>query len=335
VPTVESDFTSVVEVGFPVGQSRWWHTEGGAIQRVLAEHYGAEVAGHALSPSVDPNRLRAELRLAAPELTELTDRVRAAFDRRRACAVLVPRLEVAELDTDDKRKAVFAFASLIGDPTANLPFEQVLWDVCNNSETATRHTSFSENDREADYHTDNGALRVPERFFLLYAVRAASCGGGVSMIRDGRVLIEQLRQTPGGRATVELLTEAVVPRRVPKAFQAYADVASDGYKYTPILARSEAEPPLWRWRKDRVYQGLAKYPRYATPELCRAVDLVADLLEHGADQVRQTIPTDGLLVVNNHIALHGRTAFTDQRRHLFRLRFHEPAADPQARGSTG
>ena len=54
----------------------------------------------------------------------------------------------------------------------------VLWDVQHQGGDATGHTSFSENDREAHYHADNGELRVPERFFLLYVVREAGCGGG-------------------------------------------------------------------------------------------------------------------------------------------------------------
>jgi alpha-ketoglutarate-dependent taurine dioxygenase len=58
-----------------------------------------------------------------------------------------------------------------------------------------------------------------------------------------------------------------------------------------------------------------------------ALDTLIELLEHGADEIRLVIPTDGLLIINNHIALHGRTAFTDPERHLLRLRFHEaPAA---------
>jgi alpha-ketoglutarate-dependent taurine dioxygenase len=40
--------------------------------------------------------------------------------------------------------------------------------------------------------------------------------------------------------------------------------------------------------------------------------------------MRAMVPTDGVIVVNNHIALHGRTAFTDTTRHLLRIRFHEP-----------
>jgi hypothetical protein len=107
-----------------------------------------------------------------------------------------------------------------------------------------------------------------------------------------------------------------VSRRVPRAFHQYADVAADGYKYSPILATSLNDPPLWRWRKDRVYGGLAKHPEYATDEVRQAVDdLVTRTLEQENDQLRYVMPTDGLLVVNNHLALHGRTAFTDPARH--------------------
>jgi alpha-ketoglutarate-dependent taurine dioxygenase len=40
------------------------------------------------------------------------------------------------------------------------------------------------------------------------------------------------------------------------------------------------------------------------------------------------VPTDGVLIIDNHIALHGRTEFQDSSRHLFRIRFHDPA-DPE------
>jgi hypothetical protein len=67
------------------------------------------------------------------------------------------------------------------------------------------------------------------------------------------------------------------------------------------------------------------------PAVRAALDLVIDELDHGPDEIVLTIPTDGLLLVNNHIALHGRAAFTDPDRHLLRLRFHTPADPPPAR----
>jgi alpha-ketoglutarate-dependent taurine dioxygenase len=53
---------------------------------------------------------------------------------------------------------------------------------------------------------------------------------------------------------------------------------------------------------------------------------VIEQLANGPGEIRQVIPTDGILIIDNHIALHGRTAFTDPRRHLLRLHFHEPPA---------
>jgi hypothetical protein len=319
MPTTSS-IKSVVQLEVNNEQS-WWAMEGDSIRATLIDHYGADIAGEALPPPHDPADLRARLREVAPWLTALTDRTRRAFDEDQASAVMIPALGLSRADVDDKRKGVFALAVLLGDPTANIPFDHVLWDVRNRGSESSGHTSFSENDHKAGYHTDNGALPIPERFFLLYAVRAAQCGGGVSLIRDGRVVKEQLAQTPEGRAAVRLLTETKLPRRIPEAFHKYGYVDSDGYQYAPVLS----EKPMWRWRKYGILKGIAAHPEYETPEVRQAVDTVIELLQNGPDEVRQVIPTDGLLIINNHVALHGRTAFTDPERHLLRLRFHEPS----------
>jgi hypothetical protein len=315
-----ASYPSLIEINANENQD-WWAAEGSTIRAVLRECYGTECSGAVLTPSSDPGGLRARLRAAAPMLAELTDRVREAFDAQHACTVLVPHLGLREVDVDTKRIGVFAFASLIGNPSANIPFAEVFWDVRNNGDSATRHSSFSENDREAVYHTDNGALQVPERFFLLYAVRAANCGGGVSMIRDARILVRELQKTPQGRDAVQVLIDSPIPRRIPKAFRDYAHGLVNGYQHVPVFAGT----PLVRWRTDKIYDGLAKRPEFATPAVTKAVDMLNDLLQNTPAEIHQTVPTDGVIIINNHIALHGRTAFTDPQRHLLRLRFHQPS----------
>jgi alpha-ketoglutarate-dependent taurine dioxygenase len=318
--TMTTSFNSIVLLETNGERSSWWATEKDAIRATLVDHYGADVAGEALTPPHDPAALRARLREVAPRLTGLTDRIRSAFDVDEACAVMVPELGLRELGIDDKRKCVFALAVLLGDPTANIPFDQVLWDVKDRGDESSGHTSFSENDLKAGYHTDSGKLPIPERFFLLYAVRAAQCGGGVSLIRDGRVVRSQLEETPEGRAAVRLLTEMELPRRVPEAFKKYANISPDGYLYAPVLA----EKPMWRWRMKSIRRGVDAHPEYQTPEVRQALDAVIEQLTNGPGEIRLVIPTDGILIINNHITLHGRTAFTDPERHLLRLRFHEP-----------
>jgi hypothetical protein len=165
---------------------------------------------------------------------------------------------------------------------------------------------------------------MPEHFFFLYSVQAARCGGGVSLLRDGRVLKKQLEETPEGRAAIQLLTETDLPRRIPKAFHAYSEVSPDGYLYAPVLS----ETPMWRWRQGGIRRGIAAHPECGTAEIREALDTLIHLLEHGPEEIRLVIPTDGILIIDNHIALHGRTAFTDPERHLLRLRFHEAPATP-------
>jgi hypothetical protein len=313
--------TSIVELDI-AGERSWWATEKDGILAALSDHYGGDVAGEDLAPPRDPAALRARLREVAPRLAALTDRIRRAFDHDQAAGVLIPELGLGEADLDGKRKGAFALAVLLGDPTANIPFNHVIWDVRNRGDESSGHTSFSENDRKANYHTDNGSIPIPERFFFLYAVRAAACGGGLSLLRDGRVIKKQLEETPEGRAAVQLLSETKLPRRIPEAFKQYGDVADDGYLYAPVLA----ETPMWRWRKNGIRRGIAAHPEYQTPEVEQALEAVLDKIDNGPDEIRLVIPTDGILIINNHIALHGRTAFSDSERHLLRVRLHEPTA---------
>jgi hypothetical protein len=209
---------AVVEIELGDDQRTWWAFEGAGVRGVLADHYDVPVTGDALPPSRDPARLRSQLLSAAPRLATLTERIRVAFGRDQACAVLIPQLGLGQLGLDDRRKGVFALAALLGDLTANIPLGHVVWDVRDQGGDASGHTSFSESDRRADYHTDNGALPIPEHFFLLYAVRAAACGGGVSLLRDARLVKHQLEATPAGRQAVRVLTETTFPRRIPRAF---------------------------------------------------------------------------------------------------------------------
>lgn len=311
---------SVVKLG--AGNARkWWKPEHNAIHAAFKDHYGTDLAPGLLPPPPDPAALRARLRQDAPQLTALTDRIRHAFEVDQACAVLIPKLGMGSMGVDDKRRGIFALSVLLGDPTATIPFDHVLWDVRNQGENTSGHTSFSENDRKADYHTDNGTVPIPENFFLLYAIRAASCGGGVSLLRDARIVKKQLEETEEGRAAVRLLSETTVPRKVPLEFRPYGDVSSEGFLFAPVFS----DRPMVRWRKNGIRRGVAANPEYDTPEMRQALDLMTEALHDGPGEIQLTIPTDGLLVINNHVALHGRTAFTDPERHLLRLRFHAPA----------
>jgi alpha-ketoglutarate-dependent taurine dioxygenase len=299
-----------------------WAIEGSSVETTLAEYYGAEVAGSQLSPPRDPAELRTRLRESAPRLAELTDHIRTQFDDG-ACGIFISKLGLAHLEVDQRRKAVFALAVMLGDVTETEPVDhRVVWDVRPQEAELRKFSMFSESDTEAAYHTDSTIVPIPERYFLLYAVQQAECGGGLSTLRDGRAVKEELEQTPDGRVALRVLTDTALPVRIPKAFRKkYGVTAKDGYSYVPVFA----EKPMWRWRKDKIEQGLVAHPECATPDVRKALDTVADLLANRPG-VRKPLPTDGIVIIDNHVAFHGRTAFTDLKRHLLRIRFQEPAA---------
>jgi alpha-ketoglutarate-dependent taurine dioxygenase len=320
--------TGIVE--FDIGDR---DIETDAVSTVLADYYGDDVRGAALTPPGDPADLRARLAGAAPQLAEIAHGVRGAFGTG-ACGVFVPRLGLAALDLDRRRESVFALAVLLGNVTETEPADhRVLWDVKAAPADARRFSKFSQDSGEAQYHTDSTIVPVPERFFLLYAVRQAGCGGGLSTLQDGRGVKHRLEQTPAGRRAIQTLTRTHLPIRIPRSFRKkYGSTAADGYSYTPVLA----DKPMWRWRKDKIEQGLAEHPWCATPEVREALDTVSAVLADPTGEFRVALPTDALVIINNHVAFHGRTAFTDPDRHLLRIRFHDVTeTDPQTWRGTG
>lgn len=314
----DTSFTSVVELG----NTEPLATDLALVGPVLEEFYGPGALGESLTVPADHAGLRDRLRTAAPRLAELAERVRRTFAED-ACAILVHDLGLAQLDIDEQRKAMFAFAVLMGDVTFAHPVQnRVVWDVMDKGTPQVgtpKYSSFSENDQEAEYHTDASFAINPDRYFLLYSARQANCGGGQTFLADGRVLLRELDATPEGREAVRVLSEVKLPMRVPKAFRRDGNAEQDGYMYRPLIA----DEPLWRFRKDKVEKGLVAKSEKVGAEVRDAFDVVYRQLLERTDEYHDVIPTDAVLIVDNHLALHGRNAFADSGRHLLRIRFHQ------------
>jgi alpha-ketoglutarate-dependent taurine dioxygenase len=301
-----------------------WSSEAGKIRLVLEEYFGADITASMLPPPDDHAELRSRLRSAAPLLARLGEGVSGLFALG-AGGVRIAPLGLGELPVDQKRECVYALAEVIGDVTETEPVNhRVLWDLRALPEENREYSKFSQADGEAQYHTDSTIVPVPERYFMLYAVQQANCGGGLSMFQDGRIIKQRLEQTPEGREAVRVLTTTRLPLRIPKAFRAkYGYTEKDGYTYVTMMSN---EKPLWRWRRDKIEQGLNKHPEYATPAVRKALATVDAQLASSIDEVLQVLPTDGIVIMDNHVAFHGRTAFTDKGRHLLRIRFQEAGA---------
>lgn len=224
-------------------------------------------------------------------------------------------LGMADADIASKRHLLYALAHLVGRPTATDPRDRrALWDIKAREYHGDYFPTFSEHDREADHHTDTQYYPNPERYLLLYAVRAARCGGGLNTFATGEAILNRLGDIPAGRDALRLLSGTDLPFRIPSAF---ADSDEPQFTWAPVIA----EVPLLRFRSDTLFDGERHFPALDWARLRAALDLFV-----AAAQSVQTEPAlladDELVFVNNHETLHARTAFSDADRHLIRIRMH-------------
>ncbi len=230
-------------------------------------------------------------------------------------AVEVDHIGLAELPLRAKRQVLFALANLIGEPTGTDPHKRlVLWDVKPRPVPPGHFATFSEHDGEAQFHTDTQYYPNPERFFFLYTVHAARCGGGTSYFADATDVIRRMTRTASGRRAFAALSNIPVPFRIPSAF-AHGDEPE--FTWAPIIAAV----PLIRFREDTLLKCETCFPDVPWPEIKTALACFNEAAAYAATP-RAVLPDDSIVFVNNHEALHARTEFRDQDRHLIRVRLN-------------
>jgi hypothetical protein len=259
-------------------------------------------------------QLRADIADASPRLAELAHRLRKSMNAF-GCGALLEGVGALGLDAQSRAMLVYALALCLGEPTAtDRRQRRVIWDVKPRHLQADYFATYSEHDREAAFHTDTQYYPMPERYFVLYTMQAARCGGGRSVVRDARALREQLN-APATRWVARVL-EQPLPFRVPAAF-----VTSDRPEAVQAtLAPVFADTPFIRYRYDTLLSGLQKFAAYDSRDVRQALDAFNSVLLDGKKTAEFFMPSDALLLIDNHHVLHARTAFQDPMRHLLRIR---------------
>lgn len=205
--------------------------------------------------------------------------------------------EVAAGDKD----AMKAIAQSLGKPSHR--DGGPLWPVMARSSIGT----FSMTREHADLHTDSTFHRRPERHFLLFCVVPAECGGGTNQLLRLSDAVDGIED--GGFVTsadVRSLRQATWSWESPKVFQ---------------RSRTSSEPPRQavlasngtvRWRSDNL--------RVETPEQARTAEHFRDYLNSHAAVEAVLLNAGDVLYCDNIRVLHGRRAFQDPRRLLYRAR---------------
>jgi alpha-ketoglutarate-dependent taurine dioxygenase len=272
-------------------------------------------------PHPDEVALRQELKEVST-LRRLAERIRALGSN----GLVLHNLGLEGLPEERRNAVLYALTLMLGYPTStDQRTGRVAWDVKARPETGIdgRFVTFSERVGSADMHTDSSFYPMPEESFILYVVNSAQCQGGHSILIDADDIYTTLHRTTEGAAAFELLRTTPVPFRVPAVYAA-GDDNVEIYE-APVFG-----PPVragdrftMRWRYDAIKKGLAARPDLSSPALEDAVELMHRVAEQEAPRFMEQLPTDTLMLADNHRMLHGRTTYTDERRHLIRIRMSD------------
>jgi len=297
-----------------------WGNDLNTIFKILSNRFNS-FNENGFYPHPDEVALRQELKEVAT-LRKLADHIRTLD----ANGVVLHSLGLAGLAEDRRNAALYALTLMLGYPTStDQRTGRVAWDVKARPETGIdgRFVTFSERVGSADMHTDSSFYPMPEEQFILYVVNAAQCDGGHSILIDADDIFHSLHRTPEGAAAFELLSSMPVPFRVPAVYAA-------GDDQMEIHIAQVFGPPVrkddmftMRWRYDSIKKGLAARPDLSSPELEKAVEVMHHVAEREAARFMEQLPTDTLMLADNHRMLHGRTTYTDEHRHLIRIRMSD------------
>ncbi|MGY4831846.1 TauD/TfdA family dioxygenase (plasmid) [Sphaerotilaceae bacterium SBD11-9] len=259
-------------------------------------------------------KLRSELFKAGPGLEDLSAALQRA--QQRATAVLIPKVGLSGFSVGERATLVYALAVGLGNPTAT-DQKQVVWDVKPRLRDSTYFSTFSETDGEAAYHTDTQYFPEPEANFILYCMQEARCGGGYSSVLDARALRSDIEAKSPQLA--QALAQGRFPFRVPSAFVRGGDRDVIEATLAPIFA----DEPLIRYRRDTLLEGALHFPRQLDADGHKALDAFEAELAACTHQAEFFMPSDSLVYIDNHRALHARTSFQDHERHLLRIRMRD------------
>jgi hypothetical protein len=211
---------------------------------------------------------------------------------------------------------LFASVSLcLGNITVHNSSNNAIWDVTPCCDTRGREPTFSELNVAAPLHTDSAFRILPEKYFGLWAIETAR-HGGTSLAIKIEGLIKFLQGSASGKQCLDLLSSHQFPFRVPPAF------ANTKQGVEIIQAPILADSPSIRFRLDSLMAGFKYHPELATPERLWAVKYFERALECYPERLEFKLNNGDVVFFNNHTTLHGRTAFTERKRLLLRIRIN-------------
>lgn len=157
-------------------------------------------------------------------------------------------------------------------------------------------------------HTDCADWPEPSRLLAMTCVRPDPWGGGDSLVLDMVELADELEKSAGPEAVEALRSEAVPWKLAP--------YLGGEVVWQPVL---DLDHRRLRWRRYTIDAALESEGVRIGPDLLELLDRVEKVVEGTARTLRFRLDQGDLLIMDNHRAIHGRTALGDETRPSDRL----------------
>lgn len=204
-------------------------------------------------------------------------------------------------------------SSALGELSEHNPGKKdYLWKIAS-SPSSSELITYSEHNSEAELHTDSQYRMVPEQFFSLSCVNEATCGGGMSILLDSNKILTTLKEEIPTSHFKALHSN--FPIIIPDVFRE----PNSTHISTPIFGKQVQ----FRFRYDTILKGLKKLGYTKNSIEWEAFDMLWNHICKSEHIETFYLKKGDILFIDNHRMLHGRTAFTDSNRLLYRIRFNK------------
>jgi alpha-ketoglutarate-dependent taurine dioxygenase len=295
-----------------------WNDVRTRVVEIINDFYGEKTC-RGFYPHANEATLRQTILSEIPDLNAIHQNVKT-LKKAGYCVFIFDRIELRSFNESDRDKLLYALSLSLGYPTPTDPRQgKLLWDVKARELPNGYFATFSEHSERAELHTDTQYYSQPEDYFMLYTIRSAKCGGGKSILCNGYEIQEHLLETAEGTEAFQILSTHWFPFRIPTTFTKKGTVGTIETTLAPIFGKQ----PLIRFRYDTLEKGFQARPDLDTPEARQALRMLSHVLENKVNVLSYYLYDDSLLVCDNHTALHGRTSYLDNQRHLIRVRMSQ------------
>lgn len=232
---------------------------------------------------------------------------------------LVRRVNISE-DLEELKRMFLKVCGKVGHPIPHDANGSIIWDIKTRIKEsgATGVITYSEHNHEADLHTDSQYSEYPEDYFALLTLKKASCGGGISYVLKVEDIIAELNESEKGKTVLNIIQTTEYPFIVPNVFKKNKNQIEPEFNFGPILENGEM-----RFRVDTIQKALDYNPDFCTKEQKEAFSFLVDLVRTTKHTKKFYLEEGDLIFINNKTTLHGRSSFTDNNRHLLRIRMNK------------